>query len=130
MKIWKYKADLPKHGVVTVVEFTDKEASKATNRGPISHGFVGLYKGDTYVGWCGVNYAFQRRILPAREKLLFYLEQNRLGFTQRTVKKLAQAIYDEGFTTGRTKHPPLTPKQERDKKSLWNKLLPEHEIAI
>lgn len=60
MKTWKVKAEMPKWGACTVKELTDKEAD--AYHPPISHGFVCLYKGKKYMGWCGVNFARERII--------------------------------------------------------------------
>jgi hypothetical protein len=62
MKTWKQKVDIPEYGLCTVKELTDKEANKTPGRAPASHGFVNLYQGKEWVGWCGIFYA-QKRIV-------------------------------------------------------------------
>lgn len=60
MKTWKQQIKLPKLGICTVKEATDKESVGMI--APISHGFVNLYHEDTWVAWCGVFHA-ERHII-------------------------------------------------------------------
>lgn len=69
MKTWKQKANIPKFGICTVVEHTDKECEQPRTDGqylaPFDHGFVCLYKNGKYVGWCGSFYA-ERHIIKSK----------------------------------------------------------------
>jgi len=70
MKTWRKKASIPKLGICTVKEFSDEDCD--TKRlvigncricpAPSSHGFVNLFHGKKYVGFCGMFYA-QKRLL-------------------------------------------------------------------
>ena len=66
MKKWKSKVKI-NNKIFTVIEHTDKECEKRRKDkkflAPISNGFVCLYRGKTYVQWCGVNFARQQVIL-------------------------------------------------------------------
>lgn len=54
MKTWKHKVDIPKHGICTVKEASDKESTERI--APVSHGFVNLYKEKQWIDWCGFDY--------------------------------------------------------------------------
>lgn len=55
MKTWREKVDVPKFGICTVKEASDKESTGMI--APVSHGFVNLYKNRKWVAWCGMFYA-------------------------------------------------------------------------
>lgn len=59
MKEWKQKVNVPKYGLCTVRELTDRECRKksSTHLAAASHGFVNLYVEDKHVAWCGWYYA-------------------------------------------------------------------------
>lgn len=60
MKTWKEKVNVKKFGICTVKEATDREANGKI--APISHGFVNLYHGNKWVGFCGVNHAEEHKV--------------------------------------------------------------------
>lgn len=71
MKTWKEKVLIPKTyrgslvrpsavGICTVKEASDKETTEKI--APVSMGFVNLYKGRKWVGYCGIFFAEKRKI--------------------------------------------------------------------
>ena len=69
MKTWKEKVKMPKWGVCTVKEAEDNESGWSNEHhgyiAPIDHGFVNIFCGDKFVGWCGTFYA-ERRIIKEK----------------------------------------------------------------
>jgi len=70
MKTWKEKVNIPKFGICTVKEAENNECGWFNKYhgyiAPIDHGFVNLYHGDKWVGWCGVIFA-ERHIIKEKD---------------------------------------------------------------
>ena len=64
MKTWKEKVNDPRFGICTVKEADNTECTSQI--APIDHGFVNLYHGDKWVGWCGVIFA-ERHIIKEKD---------------------------------------------------------------
>jgi hypothetical protein len=77
MKTWPVKVKMPRWGHCEVKEMTDHEAGGAMDKGvnwaPRSMGFVNLFQGKIFKGWCGVAYAKRRIVGGLKQKLPKYI---------------------------------------------------------